>query len=142
MTQFTPVMSLLGGALIGLSAVLLMAFHGRIAGMTGILTGLLPPLASDWPWRAAFVVGAIVAPMLILGFGDLAIAFDSPVPLPFIVIGGFIVGVGVYFGAGCTSGHGVCGMARLSPRSIAATLTFLASAMITVYIIRHVLGGL
>lgn len=142
MTEFTPLLSLFGGTLIGLSAVLLMAFHGRIAGMTGILTSLLPPVASDWTWRAAFIGGAIVAPMLILGLSSQPIDYSSPVPTPWIVIGGLIVGVGVYFGSGCTSGHGVCGMARLSPRSMVATATFLGSAMITVFIIRHLLGGL
>jgi uncharacterized membrane protein YedE/YeeE len=141
MTEFTPVLSLLGGSLIGLSAVLLMAFHGRIAGMTGILTGLLPPVSSDWAWRAAFLAGAVAAPMLILGISDHAVAYSSPVPTPWIITGGLVVGVGVYFGSGCTSGHGVCGMARLSPRSIVATLTFLGTAMITVFIVRHVLGG-
>lgn len=141
MTEFTPALSLFGGALIGLSAVLLMAFHGRIAGMTGILSGLLPPVSSDWAWRAAFVAGAIVAPMLILGVSEQAIAYSSPVATPWIIIGGLIVGVGVYFGSGCTSGHGVCGMARLSPRSIAATATFMATAVATVFVIRHVIGG-
>lgn len=141
MTEFTPVMSLLGGALIGLSAVLLMAFYGRIAGMTGILTGLLPPVSSDWAWRAAFLAGAVAAPVLILSLSDHSIAYSSPVPTPWIIIGGLIVGAGVYFGSGCTSGHGVCGMARLSPRSIVATLTFLGTAMVTVFVIRHVLGG-
>jgi uncharacterized membrane protein YedE/YeeE len=141
MTEFTPLLSLFGGTLIGLSAVLLMAFHGRIAGMTGILTNLLPPVSSDWTWRAAFIGGAVVAPMLILGLTSQAIAYSSPVPTPWIVIGGLLVGVGVYFGSGCTSGHGVCGMARLSPRSIVATATFLGTAMHTVFVIRHLLGG-
>ena len=142
MTEFTPLMSLLGGTLIGLSAVLLMAFNGRIAGMTGILTGLLPPVAPDWAWRAAFVAGAIVAPTLILSLSSEAIGFDSPVATPWLAISGLIVGVGVYFGSGCTSGHGVCGMARLSPRSIAATAIFMATTTATVFITRHVLGGL
>lgn len=141
MTEFTPMMSLFGGALIGLSAVMLMAFHGRIAGMTGLLTSLMPPVSSDWAWRAAFVVGAVVAPMLILGLTSQPIAYASPVPTPWVIIGGLIVGVGVYFGSGCTSGHGVCGMARLSPRSLIATATFLGTAMLTVYVIRHLLGG-
>jgi len=141
MTDFTPLMSLLGGTLIGLSAVLLMAFNGRIAGMTGILSGLLPPVASDWPWRAAFIAGAIVAPMLILATSSHAIGFVSPVPAPWLAVSGLIAGVGVYFGSGCTSGHGVCGMARLSPRSIVATAVFMANATITVFVIRHVLGG-
>lgn len=141
MTEFTPVASLFGGALIGLSAVLLMAFHGRIAGMTGILSGLLPPVSKDWAWRAAFVAGAIVAPMLILSVSETAIGYNSPVPLPWVVVSGLIVGGGVYFSSGCTSGHGVCGMARLSPRSLAATATFMATAFITVFVIRHLIGG-
>jgi len=98
MTTFTPIASLIGGGLIGLAAVLLMAFNGRIAGMTGV-------------------------------------------PAPWLVIGGLVVGVGVYFGSGCTSGHGVCGIARLSPRSIVATLTFMVSTAATVFVVRHVLGG-
>ncbi|MEQ8598322.1 MAG: YeeE/YedE family protein [Devosia sp.] len=142
MTEFTPVASLFGGALIGLSAVLLMAFHGRIAGMTGILSGLLPPMSSDWAWRAAFVAGAIVAPILILGVSETAIGYDSPVPMPWVIVSGLIVGGGVYFSSGCTSGHGVCGMARLSPRSLAATATFMAAAFLTVFVIRHLIGGI
>jgi uncharacterized protein len=141
MTEFTPLASLFGGALIGLATVLLMAFHGRIAGMTGILTGLLPPISKDWAWRAAFLAGAIAAPALLVSFSDSSVGFASPVPTPWLIIGGLIVGVGVYLGSGCTSGHGVCGMARLSPRSIAATATFMAAAIVTVYIVRHVLGG-
>lgn len=141
MTDFTPIPALLGGALIGLSAVLLMAFHGRIAGITGILSGLLPPVASDWAWRAAFLVGAITAPMLLLTFSEATIAYASPVPTTWVIIGGLIVGVGVYFGSGCTSGHGVCGMARLSPRSIAATATFMVTAFATVFVVRHLIGG-
>lgn len=141
MTEFTPALSLLGGTLIGLSAVLLMAFHGRIAGMTGILTGLLPPVASDWGWRAAFLIGAIGAPSLLFALTGAALPYASPVPLPLIVAGGLVVGVGVYFGSGCTSGHGVCGLARLSPRSLVATLVFMGSAFATVFIVRHVLGA-
>lgn len=142
MTEFTPLMSLVGGTLIGLSAVLLMAFNGRIAGMTGILTGLLPPVSTDWPWRAAFIAGAIAAPILVVLLSSQTIGFDSPVPTPWLVISGLIVGVGVYFGSGCTSGHGVCGMARLSPRSIAATAVFMATTAATVFVSRHMLGGL
>lgn len=140
MTTFTPLASLAGGALIGLAAVLLMAFHGRIAGMTGILAGLLPPVATDWPWRAAFILGAIVAPM-VLALTGTVVSYDSPVPAPWLVIGGLVVGAGVYFGAGCTSGHGVCGIARLSPRSIVATVTFMVSTAVTVFVVRHVAGG-
>lgn len=142
MTEFTPLMSLVGGTLIGLSAVLLMAFNGRIAGMTGILTGLLPPVSTDWPWRAAFIAGAIAAPMLVLLLSNQTIGFDSSVANPWLAVSGLIVGVGVYFGSGCTSGHGVCGMARLSPRSIAATAVFMTTTTATVFVSRHVLGGL
>jgi uncharacterized membrane protein YedE/YeeE len=141
MTEFTPLMSLSGGMLIGLSAVLLMAFHGRIAGMTGILTGLLPPTASDWTWRLAFLAGAVAAPMLITSFSGDAVGFENPVPTPWLIVSGLIVGAGAYFGSGCTSGHGVCGIARLSPRSLVATATFMATAIATVFVIRHVLGA-
>lgn len=142
MTEFTPFASFLGGTLIGLAAVLLMALHGRIAGMTGILSGLIPPTAPDWTWRLAFLAGAVAAPALITGFGGYAIPFHSGVPAPWLVVGGLIVGIGVHFGAGCPSGHGVCGIARLSRRSITATLVFMASTAVTVFIVRHVLGGL
>ena len=142
MTEFTPWLSLFGGALIGVAATLLMALHGRVAGMTGILSGIIPPLASDWGWRAAFLAGAIFAPALILAATGQTIPFASPTPAPWLVIGGLIVGIGVHFGSGCTSGHGVCGMARLSSRSIAATLTFMAATAATVFVIRHMLGGL
>lgn len=141
MTEFTPLASLFGGALIGLATVFLMAFHGRIAGMTGILTGLIPPVSTDWAWRAAFLAGAIAAPALLVSFSEVSVGFASPVPTPWLIVGGLIVGVGVYLGSGCTSGHGVCGMARLSPRSIAATATFMVTAIVTVYVVRHVLGG-
>ena len=139
-TEFTPLMSLAGGILIGLAAVLLMAVNGRIAGMTGILSGIIPPVSSDWGWRAAFLAGAVVAPLAVVLAGG-TIEFSVPVSMPVLVAGGVIVGVGVYFGSGCTSGHGVCGIARLSPRSIAATVTFMIAAVATVYVIRHVAGA-
>ena len=140
MTDFTPFQSLLGGALIGLSAVLLMALHGRIAGMTGILTGVIPPLASEWRWRAAFLAGAVVAPLLYQAVGG-HIAFSVPVPTLALVGGGFLVGIGVHFGGGCPSGHGICGIARLSPPSIIAVATFMITAFATVFLVRHVIGG-
>ncbi|TGQ73235.1 YeeE/YedE family protein [Mesorhizobium sp. M00.F.Ca.ET.186.01.1.1] len=140
MTDFTPFQSLFGGALVGLSAVLLMAFHGRIAGMTGILSGVIPPLSPDWQWRAAFLAGAVVAPLLVIAVGG-PIAFHVPVSTLALVGGGFLVGIGVYFGGGCPSGHGICGLARLSPRSVVAVATFMITAFATVFIIRHVIGG-
>ena len=139
-TQFTPFLSLAGGVLIGIAAVLLMAVHGRIAGMTGILAGIIPPVSADWPWRAAFLIGAILAPAVYTGAGG-SIAFSVPVSASTLVVGGLIVGVGVTLGSGCTSGHGVCGMARLSPRSILATCVFMATTAITVFVMRHLMGG-
>ncbi|MFC3526856.1 YeeE/YedE family protein [Paracoccus mangrovi] len=139
MTEFTPLQSAFGGALIGLSAVLLMALLGRVAGMTGILSGAI--FGPDRGWRLAFLAGAIAAPILMGALGA-GIAFDSPVPRPLLVLGGLLVGIGVSYGGGCTSGHGVCGNARLSPRSLVATVTFMLSAGITVYVIRHLIGGL
>lgn len=128
-----------GGVLIGVAAILYMAFFSKIAGMTGIIGGLLPPKADDWGLRLSFLIGAVLMPMIFIAFGG-AIPFAVPVYTPLLVIGGFIVGIGVFFGSGCTSGHGVCGMARLSPRSFVATLTFMASTFLTVFIVRHVLG--
>lgn len=138
-TEFTPWASLFGGVLIGMAAILLMMFNGRIAGMTGIVSGLIPPFAVDWSWRAAFIIGAIGAPMVFLVSGG-TVPFAVPLSNTALIIGGLIVGVGVYFGGGCTSGHGVCGMARVSTRSIAATVIFMITCFMTVYITRHVLG--
>ncbi|MDF2981648.1 MAG: rane protein [Devosia sp.] len=139
-TNFTPIEALLGGTLIGLAAVALMALHGRIAGMTGIVAGLISP-KGDWAWRAAFLLGAIAAPIGILLLTGTAVPVQSELPAWAIIAGGLFVGVGVSFGGGCTSGHGVCGMARLSPRSIVATATFLATTFATVFVVRHLLGG-
>lgn len=136
-TEFTPWLSLGGGVLIGLSATILMWLNGRIAGMTGILFGIIPPFAPDWSWRAAFIAGAVIAPLIWIALGN-PIAFAVPVSNPALIAGGLIVGIGVTFGGGCTSGHGVCGMARLSPRSIVATVVFMAVTFATVFIVRHV----
>ncbi len=142
MTEFTPWQSLGGGALIGLAAVLLMGLSGRIAGVTGIVGGLVPPVAADWGWRAAFVAGAVTAPALVVALaGPAAVPFRSVVPAPWLIVSGLLVGAGAWLGSGCTSGHGVCGIARLSRRSIAATLTFMASTAATVFVIRHILGA-
>lgn len=141
-TEFTPLMSFAGGVLIGLSAVLLMFFQGRIMGATGILSGLITGgVPGDKIWRAAIVVGMIAGPLLMLGLTGQMPAVEVPISLPMILIGGFIVGIGVTFGSGCTSGHGVCGLARLSPRSFVATLTFMVVAFATVYVLRHVIGA-
>lgn len=139
MTEFTPVASFLGGALIGLSAVLLMALNGRIAGMSGILAGLLPPAAAGVAWRLAFLAGAVAAPLLLAGVTGREAGFESPVGGPWLILGGLIVGIGTYVGSGCSSGHGVCGIARVSPRSLVATGIFMATAFVTVFVVRHVL---
>lgn len=141
-TTFTPFQSLAGGILIGLSAVMLMGFMGRIMGATGILAGVLSPSGwSDWSWRFAVVLGMVTGPLVVLAITGQMPAVDVPVSRPMLILGGFIVGIGVTFGGGCTSGHGVCGMARVSPRSIAATATFMIATAVTVYVMRHVIGG-
>ena len=141
-TAFTPLQSLGGGALIGAAAVLLMAGLGRIMGATGVLAGVLQrPGSADWSWRAALLLGMICGPAVFMALTGQMPQITVPVSLPMLIVGGFIVGVGVTFASGCTSGHGVCGMARLSPRSIVATLTFMATTAITVYVIRHAIGG-
>ncbi len=140
-TEFTPWASLSGGVLIGLAAVLLMLLRGRVFGATGILAGVLSPTnSSDWTWRALLLAGMVTGPLLYsLLFGQMPV-IQVPVSTPMMVIGGVIVGIGVTFGSGCTSGHGVCGMARLSPRSIVATAVFMLFTFLTVYVVRHVLG--
>lgn len=140
MTEFTPLLSFAGGLLIGLSAVALMLFWGRIAGMTAILGGILPPLDRDWAWKATFLAGAILAPA-ILSIMNLPVSYAVPVPFAALIAGGVITGIGVTFGSGCTSGHGICGLARFSKRSAVATVTFMAFGFATVFVIRHIFGG-
>jgi len=140
LTDFTPYASLMGGFLIGLAAVILMAFNGRIAGMTAMLGGVLEPQNPDSRWRLAFLAGAILAPLIATLLGA-EFSFASPATGTLLAIGGVIVGVGVTYGSGCTSGHGVCGLARLSPRSVVATLTFMATTFATVTLFRHGIGG-
>lgn len=141
-TAFTPVQSLTGGLLIGLSAVLLMLMLGRVMGATGIVAGLLSPVSrADWAWRAALVLGMVTAPALWFALRGSWPAVQVPVSNATLALGGLAVGIGVTFGGGCTSGHGVCGLARLSPRSLVATLTFMGSTAATVYVIRHLLGA-
>lgn len=139
-TTFTPLASLMGGILIGLGAVILMAFNGRIAGISGIMSGAFWAANSDRLWRIVFMAGAVAAP-LIATAGGAEFDFAAPTDGVLLALGGVIVGLGVSIGGGCTSGHGVCGLARLSPRSLAATVTFMATALATVTLIRHGLGG-
>jgi len=143
-TAFSPIWSLFGGVLIGLSAVMVMAVFGRISGISGITGSALSfvgPAASrqsDLGWRIAFVVGLVAAPLLFHLATGQTVAQTVPTSLMGMGAAGLVVGVGTAIGSGCTSGHGVCGLARLSPRSLAAVLTFMLSAGVTVFVLRHV----
>ena len=135
--HFTPWASLAGGMLIGLAAALLILFNGRIAGISGIVGGLLRPRSGDLGWRIAFLAGLIGTPLLYPMWQALPpVQIDAGPPA--LIVAGLLVGVGVRYGAGCTSGHGVCGLSRLSPRSLAATCVFMAAGFLTVYLLRHV----
>ena len=139
MESFTPVSALIGGSLIGLSAAILLAVNGRLAGISGIMAGLVPPARDDATWRILFIVGLFGgAGAWLVVTGGPVVAFD--VGWPVLVIGGLLTGIGTRIGAGCTSGHGVCGLARLSPRSIVATATFVAVGGLTVFVSRHLIG--
>ena len=136
--HFTPLSSLAGGVLIGVAAALLALCNGRIAGISGIVGGLLRPQRGDLGWRAAFVIGLILAPLLYRVLAPLPeIRIEAGSGL--IILAGLLVGVGTRYGAGCTSGHGICGLSRRSPRSIVATLSFMAAGFATVFVMRHLL---
>lgn len=140
-TEFTAMASLAGGVLIGIAAVSLMLLRGRIMGATGVLAGvLLPNSWGDWTWRAALLGGMFTGPWIYYAAMGHAPVIDVPATTPLLMLGGLLVGIGVTLGSGCTSGHGVCGMARLSPRSFAATGTFMLTTALTVFVVRHVLG--
>jgi uncharacterized protein len=142
MTTFTPLTSLLGGGIIGLAAVLMMMFLGRIAGISGILSRLLPPYQdSAIAIRAAFIGGMIAVPQLVRTVTGTPIQQTVSNNLPLLAVAGLLVGFGSVYGAGCTSGHGVCGLARFSVRSLAATLTFMLTAATTVFAVRHLIGA-
>lgn len=138
---FTPWSALAGGVLIGVAAAMFVLLNGRIAGISGIVGGLLGPRpAGDTGWRLAFIAGMVLAPTLWLLFRALPeIAIEAGYPL--LIGAGLLVGISTRYGAGCTSGHGVCGISRLSPRSIVATLLFMATGFATVYVVRHLIGG-
>lgn len=141
-TEFTPWASLAGGALIGASAVLLLAVTGRIAGISGIVRRLLPPYGASAPLEAAaFVAGLLAAPFVWTRLTGTEVQQTVTGSLSLAIVAGLLVGAGVFAGRGCTSGHGVCGLSRLSTRSIAATAVFMATAAATVYVVRHVIGG-
>ena len=138
MENFTPVSGLIGGLLIGLAAALLLLLNGHISGISGIVGGLLAPKSSDAGWRAAFVAGLLVGAFTyVLATGDLSVSVQAS--LPVLVAAGLLVGFGARLGSGCTSGHGLCGMARLSKRSIAATSVFFGVAILTVFLVHHAL---
>jgi len=130
----------IGGALIGVSAVLLMLSSGRIAGISGIVGGLLPPKpADDWRLRLAFIAGLLLAPLILKALAGFNGIGSPAIGLAILIPAGFLVGVGTALGNGCTSGHGICGLARFSPRSVAATVTFMVVAIATVFVMRHVI---
>ena len=141
-TEFTPFASSLGGALIGVAAVMLMALNGRIAGISGIVGRLLPPYAGADPLGAACIVlGLIASPLLYQAATGAPVVQTVSDQGGLMAVAGLLVGFGTATGGGCTSGHGVCGIARLSPRSVVATVTFMATGFATVYLLRHVIGG-
>ena len=137
---FTPWSALAGGAIIGVAAAMFALVNGRVAGISGIVGGLLRPSLPDVPWRVAFLAGLIAAPIVFALVAPLPpIVIDAGYPL--VGIAGVIVGIGTRYGAGCTSGHGVCGLSRASPRSLVATLAFMAAGFATVFIARHIVAG-
>jgi uncharacterized membrane protein YedE/YeeE len=137
--NFTPVSGLIGGLLIGLSTVLLILFNGRIAGISGIVGGLLARKGSEIGWRAVFVVGLLLGAFVYMLATGVALPVKVQASMPVMVIAGLLVGFGTRLGSGCTSGHGICGIARFSRRSIVATLVFFVTAIITVFLAQHVL---
>lgn len=139
MHGFTPISSALGGALIGLASALLLLFNGRVAGVSGIVGGLTSGHA-DRGWRAAFLAGLLVGGFVLVSMMPAAFLPSARASWPLLVGGGLLVGYGTRMGSGCTSGHGVCGLSRLSSRSLAATLTFMGTGFATVYVVRHLLA--
>lgn len=136
--HFTPWTSLTGGVLIGTAAAMLLLLNGKVAGISGIVGGLLRPGAANIGWRVAFIAGLVAAPLLYQLATPLpAVQIDADTGL--LVAAGLLVGVGTRYGSGCTSGHGVCGLSRLSPRSLIATAAFMAAGFVTVFIVRHLL---
>jgi len=142
MTEFTPLASLVGGMLIGLSAALLLLLEGRIAGISGIAGRLLPPWRDGlFAQRLAFIAGLVAAPFLVGAVTGVPVAQTVSADLPLMAVAGLLVGFGSVWGSGCTSGHGVCGLARLSPRSMVATAVFMGTGFLTVFVMRHAIGG-
>jgi hypothetical protein len=143
MESFTPISALLGGGLIGLASGLYLLLNGRIAGISGIVGGLLAPAKGDSTLieRAAFVIGLVIGPLLLITGTSIEAQSLVTSPLPVIVIAGLLVGVGTTIASGCTSGHGICGLSRFSVRSLVATLSFMGAGFVTVLVTRHLMGG-
>lgn len=140
MENFTPISALIGGSLIGAAAALLLWLNGRVAGISGIFNGVLSPQPGETAWRALFIVGLIAGAALYAGVNPAGYTPRAGFPLGLLVVGGFLVGFGTRMSGGCTSGHGVCGLGRLSPRSLTATVVFVLAGIITVFVVRHLLG--
>jgi len=138
--NFSPLSALAGGALIGVSIIILLLFNGRMAGISGIMNGIFISPQNEKTWRFVFLIGLILGAVLFQALSPDVFSARQGYPLWLVAAGGFLVGIGTRLGSGCTSGHGICGIANLSKRSIFATITFMATGMICVYIIKHVLG--
>lgn len=138
MTEFTPFSALLGGALLGLSSLLFLLLNGRIAGISSIVSGSFKSLSSSPQWRWSFLLGLVLSPLVLTLF-DYQTSSSIDITWSMIIVGGFLVGFGSYLGSGCTSGHGICGIGRLSPRSIVSTCLFMVVAIIVVFISKHLL---
>ncbi len=141
MHNFTPFASLLGGALIGLAASLVLLTHGKVAGISGIVGALLQRDTADRPFRLSFLGGLLAAGALLLALRPQTFAASATTPLWAVAVAGLLVGYGTRLGSGCTSGHGICGLSRFSIRSLVATATFMATGGLTVFVVQHVLGG-
>lgn len=141
MEHFTPLAGLIGGLFIGVAASLFVLLNGRIAGISGVLGGIFAGAAAEWPWRILFVAGIVAGPLAVAQFATGYPAIEVHTPLPILIVSGLLVGFGTRLGSGCTSGHGICGLARGSRRSIVATVTFFVVAVATVFVSRHLLGG-
>ena len=139
--SFTPIPSLLGGMILGIAAALYVLLHGRILGISGIVSGLLHPKPTDSAWRLSLVLGLISSPFLAALFFDIFPVVEIDASWFAIVIAGLLVGFGAQYGSGCTSGHGICGLSRLSPRSLVATIAFMGAGFVMVFVVRHLIGG-
>jgi uncharacterized membrane protein YedE/YeeE len=140
MENFTPLSALLGGAMIGAAAAMLLVLDGRIAGISGIVGGLMRPVRGEIFWRLAFIAGLVLAPLAWAAAGGPLPTIVVGAPAWLVIVAGLLVGFGSRLGSGCTSGHGVCGIGRASPRSLVATAVFMATAVATVFVTRHLLG--